>query len=210
MGAGRTELSRIIFGIDSIADGEIYIKGKKVSIGCPRDAINAGIGLVPEDRKDLGLVLGMSIKDNMLLSKLAQFKHEILRKEELQDITGTYIKDLAIALANENQAVKELSGGNQQKVVIAKWLSMAPDVLIMDEPTRGIDIGAKTEIYNLMRRLTEQGMSIIMISSEMAEIMKISDRVVVMHEGSKTGEMNSQEVTQEALMSAAIGGGKGL
>ena len=152
----------------------------------------------------------MSIKDNMLLSKLAQFKHEILRKEELQDITGTYIKDLAIALANENQAVKELSGGNQQKVVIAKWLSMAPDVLIMDEPTRGIDIGAKTEIYNLMRRLTEQGMSIIMISSEMAEIMKISDRVVVMHEGSKTGEMNSQEVTQEALMSAAIGGGKGL
>lgn len=210
VGAGRTELSRIIFGIDSIADGEIYIKGKKVSIGCPRDAINAGIGLVPEDRKDLGLVLGMSIKDNMLLSKLAQFKHEILRKEELQDITGTYIKDLAIALANENQAVKELSGGNQQKVVIAKWLSMAPDVLIMDEPTRGIDIGAKTEIYNLMRRLTEQGMSIIMISSEMAEIMKISDRVVVMHEGSKTGEMNSQEVTQEALMSAAIGGGKGL
>ena len=136
VGAGRTELSRIIFGIDPIGQGEIYMKGEKLCISCPRDAIDAGIGLVPEDRKDLGLVLGMSIKDNMLLSKLGQFQHEILRKEEMKDITGTYIKDLDIVLAGENQAVKELSGGNQQKVVIAKWLAMAPDVLIMDEPTR--------------------------------------------------------------------------
>jgi ribose transport system ATP-binding protein len=206
VGAGRTELTRIIFGVDPIAEGEIYIQGKKVFITCPRDAINVGIGLVPEDRKGLGLILGMSIKDNMIISKLAQFKNAILNKKKLKGITGTYIKDLSIALANENQAVKELSGGNQQKVVIAKWLAMTPQILILDEPTRGIDIGAKSEIYALMRKLTEAGMSIIMVSSEMTEILKISDRVIVMHEGSMTGELSIGEATQEAIMNAAIGG----
>lgn len=206
VGAGRTELTRVIFGVDPIAQGEIYIEGKKVYIGCPRNAINSGIGLVPEDRKGLGLILGMSIKDNMIISKLAQFKSAILNKKKLKGITGTYIQDLSISLANEEQAVKELSGGNQQKVVIAKWLAMTPDILILDEPTRGIDVGAKSEIYALMRKFTEAGMSIIMISSEMAEILKISDRVIVMHEGSVTGEMSAEEATQESIMNAAIGG----
>lgn len=208
VGAGRTELARIIFGVDPIGAGEIYIEGNKVKISCPQDAIKCGIGLVPEDRKNLGLILGMSIKDNMLISKLQQIKSMFLKKSELSQITGTYIEDLGIALRSEDQAVKELSGGNQQKVVIAKWLAMTPNILIMDEPTRGIDVGAKSEIYMLMRKLTQQGKSIIMISSEMAEVMKVSDRVIVMHEGSISGEIPAGEVNKNVIMQAAFGGVK--
>ncbi len=206
VGAGRTELSRVIFGIDPIGEGEIYIKGNKVHISCPWDAINEGVGLVPEDRKGLGLILGMSIKDNMLISKLGQLKSCVLNKKVLKGITGSYVEDLGIVLRNEEQEVKELSGGNQQKVVIAKWLAMTPDILIMDEPTRGIDVGAKSEIYALMRQLTEAGKSIIMISSEMAEIQKVSDRVIVMHEGSITGELSIEEASKNNIMQAAFGG----
>ncbi|MDD3337536.1 MAG: sugar ABC transporter ATP-binding protein [Lachnospiraceae bacterium] len=206
VGAGRTELSRIIFGIDGISEGEIYIKGKKVDIKSPKDAIDAGIGLVPEDRKGLGLVLGMSIKDNMLISKLRQLKSAFLKKEELKSITGTYTSDLSIKMGNENQEVKELSGGNQQKVVIAKWLAMEPDILIMDEPTRGIDVGAKSEIYDIMKKLAGQGKSIIMISSEMEEIQKVSDRVMVLHAGSVTGELDIKEANKNNIMQAAFGG----
>lgn len=208
VGAGRTELARIIFGVDPIGGGEIYVEGGKVKISSPKDAIQAGIGLVPEDRKGLGLVLGMSIKDNMLISKIGQFKNSLLDKKVLKNITGTFISDLGINLRNEEQEVKELSGGNQQKVVIAKWLAMEPNILIMDEPTRGIDIGAKSEIYNLMRKMTEQGMSIIMISSEMAEVMQVSDRILVMHEGSISGELTAEEVTRNNIMQAAFGGVK--
>jgi len=207
VGAGRTELMRKLFGIDPIGEGEIYIKNDRIHISSPADAINAGIGLVPEDRKGLGLILGMSIKDNMLISKLAQFKSGWLKKQMLREITGNYISDLGIALRNEEQEVKELSGGNQQKVVIAKWLAMTPDILIMDEPTRGIDVGAKSEIYALMRKLTDSGKSIIMISSEIAEIMQVSDRVIVMHEGNISGEITSEEVTKNNIMQAAFGGG---
>ena len=205
VGAGRTELSRVIFGIDPVGDGRILVDGKEVKITCPLDAIKAGIALVPEDRKDLGLILGMSVKDNMLLPKLGTFKSPVLNTKDISNITGTYIQDLSIALASEEEEVKNLSGGNQQKVVIAKWMAMNPKVLIMDEPTRGIDIGAKSEIYAIMRKLTEEGMSIIMISSEMAEIQKVSDRVIVMHEGSVTGEMSVDEATQATIMNAAIG-----
>lgn len=164
--------------------------------------------MVPEDRKGLGLILGMSIKDNMLISKISQFKSSFLNKKALKNITGNFISDLGINLHSEEQEVKELSGGNQQKVVIAKWLAMAPNILIMDEPTRGIDIGAKSEIYALMRKLTEQGMSIIMISSEMAEVIQVSDRILVMHEGSISGELTAEEVTRNNIMQAAFGGVK--
>ncbi len=205
VGAGRTELSRVIFGIDSMGEGKIRVDGAEVKISSPLDAIKAGIGLVPEDRKDLGLILGMSVKDNMLLPKLGTFPSPILNKKDISDITGTYIQDLSIALASEEEAVKNLSGGNQQKVVIAKWMAMKPKILILDEPTRGIDIGAKSEIYAIMRKLADAGMSIIMISSEMAEIQKISDRVVVMHEGNVTGEFSASEASQTAIMNAAIG-----
>ncbi|NMA64722.1 MAG: sugar ABC transporter ATP-binding protein, partial [Clostridiaceae bacterium] len=136
VGAGRTELMRKIFGIDAIEEGEIYIKGKRIEMASPGSAINNGIGLIPEDRKELGLIQQMSIKDNMLISKIGQFKSGWLKTNELKDITGNYITDLGIVLRDENQEVKELSGGNQQKVVISKWLAMQPDILIMDEPTR--------------------------------------------------------------------------
>lgn len=205
VGAGRTELSRVIFGIDPVGDGRILVDGKEIKITRPLDAIKAGIALVPEDRKDLGLILGMSVKDNMLLPKLGTFTSPVLNKKDISNITGTYIQDLSIALASEEEEVKNLSGGNQQKVVIAKWMAMNPKILIMDEPTRGIDIGAKSEIYAIIRKLTEEGMSIIMISSEMAEIQKVSDRVIVMHEGSVTGEMSVDEATQATIMNAAIG-----
>lgn len=205
VGAGRTELSRVIFGIDPVGDGRILVDGKEIKITRPLDAIKAGIALVPEDRKDLGLILGMSVKDNMLLPKLGTFTSPVLNKKDISNITGTYIQDLSIALASEEEEVKNLSGGNQQKVVIAKWMAMNPQILIMDGPTRGIDIGAKSEIYAIMRKLTEEGMSIIMISSEMAEIQKVSDRVIVMHEGSVTGEMSVDEATQATIMNAAIG-----
>lgn len=207
VGAGRTELMRKLFGIDPIGEGEIYIKNNKVHISSPKDAISAGIGLVPEDRKGLGLILGMSIKDNMLISKLGQLKSGWLNRQALEQITGNYINDLGIALRNEDQAVKELSGGNQQKVVIAKWLAMTPDILILDEPTRGIDIGAKSEIYALMRKLTDSGKSIIMISSEIAEVMQVSDRIIVMHEGDISAEITAEEVTKNNIMQAAFGGG---
>lgn len=206
VGAGRTELARILFGIDPIGEGEIYIEGQQVKINGPKDAIAAGIGLVPEDRKGLGLILGMSIRDNMLISKLAQLKSCLLKKNVMDKITGTYVSDLSIAMRNDMQEVKELSGGNQQKVVIAKWLAMEPNILIMDEPTRGIDIGAKTEIYQLMRKLADSGKSIIMISSEMTEVMQVSDRILVMHEGSITGEMSAEQATKNTIMQAAFGG----
>lgn len=206
VGAGRTELARIIFGIDKIQEGEIYIHGRKVEVRSPKDAIDAGVGLVPEDRKDLGLILGMSIKDNMLISKYRQLKSMFLNHGELKDITGNYTKKLSIKMTNENQEVKDLSGGNQQKVVIAKWLAMEPDILIMDEPTRGIDVGAKSEIYDIMRQVVAEGKSIIMISSEMDEIQKISDRVVVMYSGDITGNMEIAEVNKNNMMRAAFGG----
>lgn len=206
VGAGRTELMRVLFGIDSIREGEIYIRGKRVPVSSTKDAIAAGLGMVPEDRKGLGLILGMSIKDNMLISKLGQMKNGWLNKSALKDITGNYIKELSIALRDEDQEVKELSGGNQQKVVIAKWLAMTPDILIMDEPTRGIDVGAKAEIYQLMRKLTQSGKSIIMVSSEISEVMQVSDRIIVMHEGEITGEIAAEEATQDLILQDSFGG----
>lgn len=204
VGSGRTELAKSIFGIDPIDNGEIFVKNKKVFIKNPGDAINAGIGLVPEDRKNLGLISKMSIKDNILISRLRRM-NIFLNKKKLSNISVSYISDLNIALRDENQEVNELSGGNQQKVVIAKWLSMSPDILIMDEPTRGIDIGSKNEIYNLMKELTDAGKSIIMISSEIEEIMQISDRILVMHEGEISSEFKKQEISKNNIMTAAFG-----
>jgi len=206
IGAGRTELARVLFGIDPIGAGSLRIHGQKADIRGPQDAIDAGIALIPEDRKGLGLVLGMSIRDNMLIPKLRQMKRAILNESEMHEITSTYIKDLGIVMRDEMQQVKDLSGGNQQKVVIAKWLAMAPDILIMDEPTRGIDVGAKREIYALMRALADSGKSIIMISSETTEILQVSDRIIVMHDGEITGELAMEQANKNTIMQAAFGG----
>ena len=206
VGAGRTELAKILFGIDDIGTGEIYRNGKKIKIKKPEDAISQHIAMVPEDRKDLGLVLKLSVKENLVLSKLRYLNFFRWNMREENQITKDYIKKLSIALSGENQLVEELSGGNQQKVIISKWLATNPEILILDEPTRGIDIGAKTEIYNIMRNLTKQGMSIIMISSELPEIMRVSDRVIVMHEGIKTLDSNVNELNEERILQAAVGG----
>ena len=205
MGAGRTEVARAIFGADEYDSGEIYIKGKRVNIKSPGDAVSCGVGYLSEDRKRYGLALGMDVKENIVLSAMKKFlnrfgwvdfKKASLRGQEM-------IQALNIKTPNLEQKVKFLSGGNQQKVVIGKWLTADTDILIFDEPTRGIDVGAKSEIYKLLNELAHQGKAIIMISSELPEILRMSHRVVVMCEGRVTGILNSGEASQENIMKFA-------
>lgn len=207
MGAGRTEVGRAIFGADPIDKGDIFIDGQKCIIQSPADAIRAGIGFITEDRKQQGLVLTMSVGENMSLASLASFCEQGFIKEDAESkmIAGN-IKQLNIRTPDAVQLVKNLSGGNQQKVVIAKWLATNPKVLIMDEPTRGVDVGAKAEIYNIMNMLTAAGVGIIMISSELPEILGMSDSVLVMSRGRISGQMLVAEATQEKVMAYAAGG----
>lgn len=207
VGAGRTEVARAIFGADPIESGEIVLEGKKVSIHSPQDAINLGIGLVTEDRKAQGVVLGMAVRENITMAKLSAVSLlGIVSRNKERQVAKQYVEDLLIKTPTIEQEVQNLSGGNQQKVVLAKWLFTKSKVLIFDEPTRGIDVGAKTEIYNLMNRLAEQGVAIIMISSELPEILGMSDRILVMHEGRIAGELSRDEATQEKIMHLATGG----
>ena len=205
IGAGRTELARLICGADRLTSGEILIDGKEVRINGPADAVAQGIGWVPEDRKQHGLVLGMDVKQNTTLAILRRISNRLgavrLRKE--REISAHYREALSIATSDLSKTVKYLSGGNQQKVVLAKWLSTKPKILIMDEPTRGIDIGAKAEFHALMSQLAGQGIGILMISSEMPEIMGMSDRVIVMCQGRVTGEFKRGEVSQVEIMTSA-------
>lgn len=205
VGSGRTELARAIFGIDKITQGEIHIEGKKVSIKSPNEAVQHHIGLVPEDRKDYGLILNLSIKKNMVLTNLRYVNPFLWEDKTENELASKFMNQLSIVAAGQDQKAGELSGGNQQKVVIAKWLAISPKILILDEPTRGIDIGAKTEIYHLMRRLANQGMSIIMISSELPEVMDISDRIIVMHEGKISLDCMNENLNQETIMHSAMG-----
>ena len=206
VGAGRTETARAIFGADQITSGEILRNGKSVKITSPKEAIAAGIGLLPEDRKGHGLILGMSIRDNTVFSILDKVKNGfILDASKISDTCEGFRKDLKIKTPSIGQKVLFLSGGNQQKVVLAKWLATECDILIFDEPTRGIDVGAKHEIYNLMRDLTKQGKSIIMISSEMPELFGMADRVIVMYEGEIKGELAREEFDQERMLTMASG-----
>ncbi len=202
IGAGRTEVVRALFGADPIESGEIFLKGKKVTIKNPSDAIKLGIALIPEDRKLQGALLHLSVGKNISivnLKNLAGFFGIIRQKEEAESI-GEYIKELRIKTPSTRQLVKNLSGGNQQKVVLAKWLLVDSDIIIFDEPTRGIDVGAKQEIYALINALAEAGKVIILISSEMPELIGMSDRILVMAEGRITGELETAEATQEKIM----------
>ena len=204
VGAGRTETMRVIFGIDEPDAGEIFIDGKKVDIKCPADAIKYGIALVPEDRKVQGLVLGMSVKENTTLAALEQFKKGLFYDASQEgSLTEEMVKKLRVVTPSIDQKVKNLSGGNQQKVVLGKWILTKPRVLILDEPTRGIDVGAKKEIHELMCELAGQGVAIIMISSELPEVIGMSDRIVIMHEGKKKGEIPGKGATQEEIMKIA-------
>ncbi len=206
LGAGRTELARAIFGLDKIATGTIYVKGESQKIDSPRRAINCGIGFLTEDRKSQGLVLPLSVKANLCLSSVDKFSRwGIMDTKQEQRATGRYVKELRIRTPSIDQRVVFLSGGNQQKVVLSKWLCSQADVFIFDEPTRGIDVGAKAEIYQLMNRLTASGVAIIMISSELLEVLGMSDRILVMRGGRITGEFSAEDATQEKILQCALG-----
>lgn len=207
MGAGRTELMRAVFGLDPLDSGDIFIEGKKAALKKPSDAVQKGIGFITENRKDEGLVLDTSIRENIALPNLASFspKGWIDKKSE-QEFVDLLIKRLTIKTESPETHARNLSGGNQQKVVIAKWIGIGPKVLILDEPTRGVDVGAKREIYQLMNELTDRGVAIVMVSSELPEILGMSDRVLVIHEGTLSGELSRNDATQERIMTLATGG----
>lgn len=207
MGAGRTEIMRAIYGLDGMDGGEIWLKGEKVTIKTPEQAVKAGIGFITEDRKDEGLILDFSIRDNMVLPTLYSFAPKgIINEKSETDFVNMLIKRLTVKTESPDIAVGKLSGGNQQKVVIAKWVGIGPKLLILDEPTRGVDVGAKREIYQLMNELTDRGVAIIMVSSELPEILGMSDRILVVHEGKINGELLKEEATQEKIMTLATGG----
>ncbi len=207
MGAGRTEIMRAIFGIDSHDSGEILIEGKVVSIKEPFDAIKHGIGFLTEDRKEEGLILDFSLKDNVLLPSVDNFvKKGVIDQKTSNDFVELLLKRLTVKAESMNDTASSLSGGNQQKVVLAKWVGIGPQVLILDEPTRGVDVGAKREIYLLMNELAARGVAIIVISSDLPEVISISDRIVVVREGQIAGELIKEEATQEKIMNLATGG----
>ncbi len=204
MGAGRTETMRALFGADPVVSGSVYIKGEQVHIKSPSDAIANGLCYLSEDRKEFGLAVGLSVRDNCVMASLKDFMNGPFTDDKKIDaVAREYIKKIDIKTPSPKQLVKNLSGGNQQKIVIAKWLVRNSDILIFDEPTRGIDVGAKQEIYKLMNALAAEGKSIIMISSEMPELLRMSDRLIVMCEGVITGELDIAEVTQEKIMTLA-------
>jgi rhamnose transport system ATP-binding protein len=207
VGARRTEVARAIFGIDPLNSGTIFLDGKPVSIHSPRDALRHGIAYLPEDRQHQGLVLPLPISDNITLPILQGLTVAgWIRSGREQQVANDYGRRLQVrGVSSFRQAVRQLSGGNQQKVVLAKWLATQPRVLILDEPTRGIDVGTKAEVHRLISQLAGQGLAILMISSELPEILGMSDRIIVMHEGSLTGEFTREEATQEKIMERAVG-----
>jgi ribose transport system ATP-binding protein len=205
IGAGRTEVARAIFGADTVESGEVYIKGKRVYIKSPSDAVRHGVGYLSEDRKRYGLTLGMDVETNVVLAAYNKFLGFLgVVKQKLTASTAEhYVQALTIKTPSIRQSTKNLSGGNQQKVIIAKWLTANTEILIFDEPTRGIDVGAKSEIYKLLNNLAQQGKAIMMISSELPEILRMSHRIIVMCEGRITGELNGATATQEQIIKYA-------
>ncbi|HVU87989.1 MAG TPA: sugar ABC transporter ATP-binding protein [Pirellulales bacterium] len=210
VGAGRTELAETLFGIRRPVAGEITIAGRPVDVRSPQDAIAAGLYLVPEDRRIQGLLLEQSVRRNISLASLEFLSRlGIIRRREEQQLADRMCRQLAVRTASIDKQVGMLSGGNQQKVVLAKWLARQPKLLILDEPTRGVDVGAKREIYALMDELTASGVGILMISSDLEEILGMSDRVLVMHDGELSGELARHELSEQAVMNLATGGDRG-
>jgi ribose transport system ATP-binding protein len=207
VGAGRTEMLRTLFGIDRALRGSVRVGGRLVALRSPCDAIQAGMALVPEDRKAHGLVLEMTVRANIGLAGLKRNRRPLgFVNDRIQaSDTAQMIASLGIRTPGPEQVVQYLSGGNQQKVVLGKWLTLQPRILLLDEPTRGIDVGAKQEIYKLMEQLAEQGVAVLFVSSEMEEVLGMSDRVLVMHEGRLTGELSREQLSEEAVMRLATG-----
>jgi len=207
IGAGRTETARAIFGADEVQSGTIEIRGRRVPIRSPEDAVAHRLGYLSEDRKRYGLAVNLNVTDNLVMATYDRFAPGLfVHRKKVQEVGDEYVRTLNIKTPSLEQLLRNLSGGNQQKVVIAKWLIRNCDILIFDEPTRGIDVGAKSEIYTLMNELTREGKSIIMISSELPEILRMSDRILVMCEGRVTGELRIEDASQEAIMSYATMG----
>jgi ribose transport system ATP-binding protein len=207
MGSGRTETARAIFGADEVRSGTVEVRGRRVFIGSPGDAVANGIGYLSEDRKRFGLAVNLNVRDNLAMATYDRFQRGLfIQARKVREVTEDYVRRLNIRTPSLEQLLRNLSGGNQQKVVVAKWLIRNCDILIFDEPTRGIDVGAKSEIYALMNELTREGKSIIMISSELPEILRMSDRIIVMCEGRLTGELPIEKASQEAIMGYATMG----
>jgi len=207
MGSGRTETARAIFGADEVQSGSIEVRGRRISIRSPEDAVTHGIGYLSEDRKRFGLAVNLSVRDNLAMATYDRFQRGLfIHAKGVREVTEEFVQRLNIKTPSLEQLLRNLSGGNQQKVVIAKWLIRNCDILIFDEPTRGIDVGAKSEIYTLMNELIREGKSIIMISSELPEILRMSDRIIVMCEGRVTGELAIENASQEAIMEYATVG----
>lgn len=206
MGAGRTEILETIFGYRKKSKGQVELNGKTLNISHPLDAVKNGIAFITEDRKDKGLVIDASIRDNVALTNFDSIATSgIVSRKKERELVDQLVKKLHVRMANVGQAVKSLSGGNQQKVVIAKWIGIEPKVLLLDEPTRGVDIGAKKEIYSIMNELSEKGVAIVMISSELPEVLGISDEIMVIHEGEIMRKLKRSEADQEKIMLAATG-----
>jgi ribose transport system ATP-binding protein len=206
VGSGRTELANALFGAVPIDSGRIYVDGSPVRIHSPQDAIRHGIALLTEDRKLQGLILQMSVSENITLPVLHRLTRGLFTNRRKENtLAQTYVRNIAIKTPSLNQLAMNLSGGNQQKVVLSKWMATDPKVLIFDEPTRGIDVGAKVEIYKLMNQLAQQGVAILMISSELPEVLGMSDRIMVIHEGKIAGFLNRDEATEEKIMEYATG-----
>jgi ribose transport system ATP-binding protein len=206
VGAGRTELARVIYGAEPAESGEILVEGKRVRIRSPQEAINLGIGLIPEDRKNQGVFLNMDVKWNISFSQVQRLsRRTVVDKREETKLASKYRDLLKIKTPGLEQQVKNLSGGNQQKVVLAKSLAAQSKILIFDEPTRGIDVGAKQEIYNLMCDLADAGIAIMMISSDMEELLGMSDRVIVLCEGRTAGEVERAQFSQSHILDLASG-----
>ncbi|MCI8591464.1 MAG: sugar ABC transporter ATP-binding protein [Lachnospiraceae bacterium] len=204
VGAGRTEVLSAIFGADRPDSGEIFIKGEKVTIRSPRDAIRHRISMIPENRRDDGLITSMSIKENAQVAVMDRISEKgILNKKKSVELMEHMIENYGIKIGSMDDGILTLSGGNQQKVVIAKWIGNDPEILLCDEPTRGIDVGAKSEVYSILRDIAKEGIGILMVSSELPELLALCDRILVMHEGRLTGELSREEASEELIMKYA-------
>jgi len=206
IGAGRTELARLIFGVDRRTTGTLELNGRPIEIRHPADAVANRIGYVSEDRKRLGLVLGMTVRENCTMTVHGQIVNRLgfISRRAENGLADQYISRLQMKVSSREQVTRNLSGGNQQKVALAKWLAIKPDVLILDEPTRGIDVGAKAEFHQIIARLADQGVAILLISSELSEVLHLADRVIVMHQGRLTADLPRELATEEAVMKAAV------
>jgi simple sugar transport system ATP-binding protein len=207
LGSGRSELARVIYGADKADTGELYVQGRKLSIKAPIDAMKVGMAFCPENRKEEGIIADLSVRENMILAlqaKRGMFK--LISRKEQEELTDKYIKVLQVKTASKETPIRQLSGGNQQKVILGRWLMTNPEFLILDEPTRGIDVGTKTEIQKLVVQLASEGMSVMFISSEIEEMLRTVNRMIILRDGRKVGELAEQELSQESIMKEIAGG----